>query len=129
MVSMNTGLMDLLIKKMSYLNQAQTVHAENVANVNTPGYKPLDVAPFSFDDALRQANVGMAVTNPHHIVPVSMSGSNKVATRAKGQDASEPVDVEQESIKVSQTGIEYQMITSIFHKFAGLFKIALKGSA
>jgi len=38
-------------------------------------------------------------------------------------------DVEQESTKVSQTGIEYQMITSIYHKIRSLFNIALKGSA
>lgn len=129
MVSTNTGLMDLLIKKMSYLNQAQTVHAQNVANANTPGFKTLDVAPFTFDDALKQASVGMSVTNPHHIIPVSMAGNSKVAVRAKGKEANEPPDVEVESTKVSSTGMEYQMITSIYKKIAGLFKIALKGNA
>ena len=130
MVAINTGLMDLLVKKMTYLNQAQTVHAENVANVNTPGYKTLDVAPFTFDQALKQANVTMAVTDAHHIMPVSMAGANnKVAVRAKGAAANEPPDVELESTKVSSTGMEYQMVTAIFHKIAGLFKIALKGNA
>lgn len=129
MVSVNPGLMDLLVKKMAYLNQAQTVHAENVANANTPGYQALEVAPFTFDDALKQANVGMTVTDPRHIVPASLSGANSVAVRPKGSSGKESTDVEMESTKVSQTGIEYQMITSIYHKLAGLFKIALKGSS
>lgn len=123
-----TGLFDLLIRKMSYLNQAQNVHAQNVANINTPGYKPLDVAPFTFGDALRQANVGMTVTDARHIMPVSMTGANKVAVRPKGS-ANDAEDVEQEAAKVSETGMEYSMMTSIYHKMAGLFKIALKGSA
>lgn len=125
----NTGLMDLLIRKMTYLNQAQTVHAQNVANVNTPGYKPMDVAPFTFDQALKQAGVGMAVTDPRHIVPASLSNANKVAIKPKGSDAKDPEDIEQESAKVAQTGMDYQLVTSIYHKFAGLFRIALKGSS
>jgi len=129
MISSTPGLMDLLIKKMTYLNQEQSVHAQNVANVNTPGYKPLEAVPFTFGDALKQANVTMAVTDPHHIMPVSMTQSNPVAVRAKGKNKSDAGDVEQESTKVSQTGIEYQMITSIYHKIRSLFNIALKGSA
>jgi flagellar basal-body rod protein FlgB len=122
------GLFDLLIRKMSYLNQAQNVHAQNLANANTPGYKPLEVAPFTFGDAMRQANVGMTVTDARHITPVSMAGANKIAVHPKGS-ANDTGDVEQEASKVSETGIEYSMITSIYHKMAGLFKIALKGSA
>jgi flagellar basal-body rod protein FlgB len=125
----NLDLMDLLIKKMTYLNKSQTVHAENVANANTPGYKALEVAPFTFGDALRQANVGMAVTDPRHIVPASLAGANDVAVHPKNNGPHDAEDVEQESTKVSQVGIQYQLITSIYHKIGGFFKIALKGSA
>ena len=72
----NAGLMDLLVQKMSYLNQKQAVHAENIANANMPGYKAREVAPFSFEGTLRQATVAMNVTDPRHIVPASMSGVN-----------------------------------------------------
>jgi flagellar basal-body rod protein FlgB len=129
MAAINTGLLDLLVKKMSYLNQAQTVHAQNVANANTPGYKALDVAPFTFDDALKQANVGMAVTDPRHIVPASLARVNKVAVHPKGKESGSVGDVEQESAKVSETGVQYELMTGIYHKIASLFKIALKGSA
>lgn len=126
MVAFTTGLLDLLTKKMDYLNKAQTVHAENVANSSTPGYKAMEVQPFSFDNALKQAQMGMTVTDSRHIIPAKFAGANKVATQAK-TDA--PVDVEEESMKVSQTGMDYQMVTSLYHKITGLFKTALKGSA
>ena len=130
MISSNPGLMDLLIKKMTYLNKAVEVHAENVANANTPGYKSLEVTPFSFGDTLKQVSTGMTVTDPRHIVPASMKQSNDVAVRVKGKSSNtDSDDVEQESMKVSQTGIEYTLVTSIFHKFRSLFNIALKGSA
>lgn len=123
------GLMDLLTKKMTYLNQAQTVHAQNVANDSTPNYQPLEAAPFTFGDAMKQAAVTMAVTDPHHLTAVSMAQSNPVAVRAKGKNAADAADVEQESTKVAQTGIEYQLVSTVFHKIRNLFTIALKGSA
>ena len=128
----NTGLMSLLAQKMAYLNQKQSVHAENVANASTPGYKAREVMPFTFDSALKQASAGMAVTDPRHIVPASMSGVNAATIRVKDYDTSpdkNSVDAEQEMMKASQTGIEYQLVTSIYRKLAGMFKIALKGSA
>ncbi len=128
MVAPVPGLMDLLVQKMQYLNKAQAVHAENIANINTPGYKPMDVAPFTFGEALKQASVNVAVTNPNHIVPVSMTQANSVAMKAKPRAASDIEDVEQEATKVAQTGIDYQMITTIFHKIGGFFRIAVKGS-
>jgi flagellar basal-body rod protein FlgB len=130
MDSGNSGLLDLLARKLTYLNQSQVVRAQNVANASTPGYKPLDVVPFSsFTDTLKQVNTSMAVTDPRHIVPASLTNSNPVATRPKGKDAEDSGDVEQESMKVSQIGIEYNMLTTVYHKMASFFKIALRGSA
>jgi flagellar basal-body rod protein FlgB len=129
MVSANLELMDLLIKKMSYLNKVQTVHAENVANANTPGYKALDVAPFTFGDALKEANLGMSVTNARHIVPASMKGANEVAVKPKYNSDSDAGDIEQESTKVAETGSQFTLMTSVYRKITGLFKIAIKGGA
>jgi flagellar basal-body rod protein FlgB len=127
MVVESPNVLNLLSSKMSYLNKAQVVHAENVANANTPGYKPSDVAPFSFGDALKQAGVTMAVTDPRHIVPASLAQSNAVAVKPKGTARDEVGDVEQEALKVSQVGTDYQLATTLFHKIAGWFRIAVKG--
>jgi flagellar basal-body rod protein FlgB len=120
--------MDLLLKKMSYLNKSQIVHAENVSNANTPGYKALDIKPFTFGDALKEASVDMSVTNPRHIIPASLAGVEGVGVRAKTTGPQDSGDIEMESMKVSQAAQDYQLVTSIYHKLAGLFKIALKGN-
>ena len=128
----NPGLMDLLARRMAYLNQRQAVLAENVANVDTPKYKARDLAPFTFGDALKQANVGMSVTDPRHIVPASMAGVNGKTIDAPTIEtlpSGNSVDIEQQMMEVSKTSVDYQTTTSIYKKIGGLFKIALKGSA
>ena len=128
----SSGLVGLLLQKMGYLNQRQSVLAENVANADTPGYQARDLAPFSFGNALRQANIGMTTTDAHHIVPASMAGVNSKSAKNKGYDTTltgNSVDVEHEMMEVSKTAVEYKEVTSLYHKIGGLFKIALKGSS
>lgn len=121
----------LIERRMAYLNQRQAVLAENVANADTPGYKARDLAPLTFDNALKQASVGMTVTDPKHIVPASMSGVN---AKTINQESSEvlpsgnSVDVEQQMMEVSKTAVDYQGLTAIDHALGSMAKMALKGS-
>ena len=132
MTSSISGLLDILTGKMSYLNQKQAVLAENVANSDTPGYRQLDVKPFSFGDAMRQADISMAVTDARHIVPAGMAGVNArtfVAKDAVASPSGNSVDLEGQMMEISKTAADYKTMTAIYHKMTGLFKIALKGSA
>jgi flagellar basal-body rod protein FlgB len=131
MSSSIAGIFDLLTQKMQYLNQKQGVIAENIANVDTPQYKQLELKAFSFGDALKQASIGMHVTDSKHIVPASMAGTNAQTVVSKNTDiqpSGNSVDLEQQMAEVSKTSMDYQTVTSVYHKMAGLFKIALKGS-
>src|ERR1700722_5472657 len=106
----NTGLMGLLAQKMAYLNQRQAVLAENVANSDTPGYKARDLTPFTFGDALKQASIGMKVTDPHHITPASMSGVNAKTIKTESTETlpnGNSVDLEQQMMEVSKTAVDY----------------------
>jgi flagellar basal-body rod protein FlgB len=126
------ALLDLLTQKMSYLNQKQGVLAENVANVDTPGYKQLELKSFSFGDAMKQAGIGMTVTDPKHIVPASMAGTNAQTVKSKDTEtlpSGNTVDIEEQMMEVSKTSLDYQKATSMYHKWVGLLKIAIKGSS
>jgi flagellar basal-body rod protein FlgB len=128
----NSGLMGLLLQKMGYLNQRQSVLAENVANADTPGYKARDLAPFTFSDALKQTNVTMAATDPRHIIPASMAGVNAKSVKSKTGETElngNSVDVEQSMMEVSKNAVEYKEVASIYHAIGSLFKIAIKGSS
>lgn len=132
MTSSISGIFDVLAQKMSYLSQKQALLAENVANVDTPGYKQLELKPFSFGEAMKQASGTMVTTDPRHIVPASMAGTNAQSVKSKDTDvlpSGNTVDVEQQMAEVSKTSVDYQTMTSIYHKMTSLFKIAIKGSA
>jgi flagellar basal-body rod protein FlgB len=132
MSSSISGLFDLLTQKMSYLNQKQAVIAENVANVDTPGYKQLELMPFSFGDALKQAAGSMATTDPRHILPASMAGTNAKTVKSKDTDvlpSGNTVDIEQQMAEVSKTSMDYQTMAGIYRKMTSLFKIAIKGTS
>lgn len=127
----SNDVLGVIKKRMAWLNQRQAVLAENVANSDTPGYKARDLAAPSFQETLKKVgNVGLNTTKSNHIVPASMAGVNartvKVDT-GEGRINGNTVDLEQEMLKVSQTGIEYQQMTMFYKKIAGLFHIALKG--
>jgi flagellar basal-body rod protein FlgB len=130
MTGNSTDVTDLIVQRMNYLNKKSAVHAENIANASTPGYKAREVVPQqSFRDVLHQASVGMKVTDPRHIVPGSMSGANvvtKINNKATASPDGNTVQLDQETFANTKTNLEYQMQTSMLKKFMGLFRIALK---
>ncbi len=132
MSSSISGIFDLLSQKMSYLNHKQGVIAENIANVDTPGYKQLELKSFSFNAALKQASSTMATTDARHILPASMAGANSGTVQSKDTDvqlSGNSVDLEQQMAEVSKTSMDYQTVTALYKKMTGLFKIAIKGSS
>lgn len=135
-----TNLFSLLSEKMEYLTQRQGVIAQNIAQANTPNYKPKDI--ISFDEVLQKthmsnggssvsANGGfqLATTNPKH-VSGNVGGSGLFKT-AKQTDVYEvkpsgnAVVLEQQLSQMSDTTAQYQMMTSLYKKTLGLIKTAL----
>jgi flagellar basal-body rod protein FlgB len=83
----------------------QTALASNVANANTPGFKPKDVdfhsalqAAFAADDPSKAvASAGFAETTQTDVMRPDGSG----------------VDVDAESAKMAQNGLEYQALIQV----------------
>ncbi len=121
-----SGILSLMSAKMSYLGQKQSVHAENVANANTPGYKAKEILPF--ETVLKETSGGMRVTDPQHIVPASMAGVNAKTKKAKSFEtlpSGNSVDLEQQMMEVSKATMEYQADVSIYNKFVSLLRVAI----
>ena len=77
----------------------QSVLAANVANANTPGYKPKDV---DFHSALKAAFAGGS--DPEH-APITETESS-TQMRADGSG----IDIDVESSKLAANGLEYQAL-------------------
>lgn len=107
----------------------QVLISNNIANVNTPGYKRSEVA---FRDqlqrALSQKDVSLSRTNPAHL-PVSINISqlepkieidNETAMRWDGNN----VDIEREMSKLSHNSMEFNMFSTLLKRnFDGLRRV------
>lgn len=59
------NLFDLAAQQAHWLSARQATTAGNIANINTPGYRAVDIEPF--EHVLDNTKVKMAATNPGHL--------------------------------------------------------------
>lgn len=118
-------------EKMSWLGQRQAVLAQNIANANTPSYRSKELAPIDFDRELRSIQpVRMAATTGNHLDGTVVPPEHKVQ-RDRLRDVYEvnpdgnSVVMEEQLIKVSDTQVQYQLATNIYHKNLKMFRMAL----
>ncbi len=50
---MSLSLMDGLKARMQWLQARQSLVSSNIANANSPGFRPLDLQPFALDPSKR----------------------------------------------------------------------------
>lgn len=126
------SVFDALSRKMGWLSQRQGVLAENVANADTPGYKPRDVEEAAFQRTLKRALRPMAprVTDPGHVdASIPPRRDSFDADEAKEKYETSPVGnavvLEEQLIKVADTQMDYQTMTNLYKKHMGMFRMAL----
>lgn len=118
------GLMQALKTRMQYQQSRQKVLAENVANADSPGFRPHDLKQPSFD---RDAGVALARTSAGHMGPSGLVGGFD-PTRAQRFETTpngNAVNLEDEMMKVAQNQSDYQLAASLYSKGLGLMKIAV----
>src|SRR4051794_38335903 len=70
-------IFSMLRTKMQWHQERQKLLAENVANADTPRFKPRDLAPLKFDSNSPPAagGIALATTDPAHIA-ISSAGTS-----------------------------------------------------
>ena len=127
---MDLGALELfkgITSKMSWLTQRQNVIAQNIANVDTPEYQAKDLAPLDFKKTLN-ATMTPERTNKMHMVGLHSPDGAKSDREKKPYEitpSGNSVSIEEQMQKAASTGIEYQMITTLYQKNIGLIKAAL----
>jgi flagellar basal-body rod protein FlgB len=126
-------LFAMLKSRMGYLSQRQRVIAENVANANTPGFKPHDLKPFSFQAKLSAAGAGpraMAVTQPGHMTPPHAPADATVREVAT-HDSETTLDgnsvvLEEEMMKMGQARMDYDAAVGFYQKALNMIQLATR---
>jgi flagellar basal-body rod protein FlgB len=113
-----------LQRSLDYHLRRHALLSSNVANAETPGYRPLDV---SFDAYLARAGE-VQVTDPRHLGAGAQddrfsSAMFEDATVSVGNDGN-AVSVEREMSKISANSIRYRAAAEMISRRLGLLKYA-----
>jgi flagellar basal-body rod protein FlgB len=101
----------LLEKSLSWRSQGQAIISGNLANLETPNYKRQDV---NFQGVLKDYVQGrppirLASTNPRHLL-------GSPVERGLVEETDEPVDLDQEMVKLSVNQLGYQTSVTMLNK-------------
>jgi len=114
--------------RMQWHQERQRVLAENVANSDTPNYKPRDLVAPNFDQVLSGANsVSIVRTSAAHISPTratdtfELNGDGGYETRPAGN----AVSLEDEMQKNATNQVDFQAATSLYSRSLALLKTAI----
>ena len=120
-------LFQVASRKSEWLSARQTAVASNVANANTPGYRAVDVQPFSA--LLDSSPIAMAATNAGHMTPGSaaLDTLREVETDPAEETLSgNSVNIEQQMINLGDVSRDFSMTANIRRAFHQLILSALK---
>jgi flagellar basal-body rod protein FlgB len=122
-------IFSMLRTKMHWHQERQRLLAENVANADTPKFKPSDLAEPKFDTR-QPSTVALAMlqTNPGHIgggglaaSPFEIQPGHEFEVVPSGNG----VNLEDEMLKVASNQMDYQAATALYTRCLGLIKTAL----
>lgn len=119
------GLFDLAERRLDWADQRQAVLAQNIANANTPGFKPHDLKTFAatLDGA---GTVAPVRTQPNHLAGTVSASQNEVVDRTHIQSPDgNAVALDEQLVKVADTETGHALVTTIYRKYLNMFSMAL----
>lgn len=132
MPTQGLGLFTALDAKMQYLNTRQRVLSQNVANADTPNYQPMDLEEVDFGRVLtkitKENRVRVDATNDKHLPPPNQvenarNRENKMTYEVA--PAGNAVILEEQIVEANTNVMDYNLMTSIYQKQVGMFRIAM----
>lgn len=127
----HTTLDTMMKRHMKYMSQRQGVLAQNMANIDTPSYKARDLKKLDFAkmaDA-ESTRLQMRATSPKHLSGTLGVGGEVATVKDKDTFEISPtqnnVVLEDQMAKVSDTGAQFQLSSSMMRKFTQLYRSAV----
>lgn len=127
------ALFQLLSARAGFLQARHAVLAQNVANADTPRYRPRDLVEPDFLAALEgqttaAAPVGLARTRADHLAGVPTTAGGPRPQRIDGFEvapAGNAVIVEEQIRLLGSAERGYQLATSVYGKYVAMMRTAI----
>ena len=119
------SLFSLAERRLAWTDQRQSVLAQNIANLSTPGFQPSDLPAFA-RTLNRVARVTMLRTQPNDLAGATDDNRFQpvVEANAHGPDGN-GVALDTQLTKVADTATAQTLTTTIYRKYLSLFSQAL----
>jgi len=129
----------LLGAAMDYRAQRQDMIASNIANADTPFYRPRDIR---FEEALavkkaellgdKSSELRMAQTDSNHIAPEKETSSYKATTYYRdghmARNDGNSVDIDVETTEMSKNSVMFNALVMANKKSSAIFKSVIEAS-
>ncbi|MGE0751054.1 MAG: flagellar basal body rod protein FlgB [Variibacter sp.] len=122
-------ILSMLRTRMQWHQARQGILAENVANADTPKFRPHDLAPpdLSRGQPGRGGQLSLASTNAGHLQ--TSAAAPGFENQSKGgyqvRPSGNAVNLEDEMIKVAANQMDYQAAAALYSRSLALIKTAL----
>jgi flagellar basal-body rod protein FlgB len=123
-------ILSRLRARMAWHMARQRVLAENVANADTAGYRPRDLAPPDFTSALQQAPLALARTHPGDLAGLSPAAgfASRHSLRYDVQPDGNGVNREDEMMQIASNQMDYETVAQLYVRSLALIKLAAGAS-
>jgi flagellar basal-body rod protein FlgB len=122
-------IFSMLRTRLEWAQSRQRVLSENVANSDTPNFRPRDLVPPKFDAlSARVRPVRLATTESGHIAGVGGAGDSFESEQKGAYDVrptGNAVNLEDEMLKVAANQMDYQAVTALYARSLNLLKTAI----
>ncbi len=132
MTIQNIALFQAMGAKMGYLNTRQGLIANNIANADTPEYRPRDLTKVDFGAVLKDvtgsSKIRVNQTRAGHMIPggdIDNARDRKVRMTYEVAPADNAVIIEEQMVEATKTTMDYNLMTSLMRKNVGLIRTAL----
>ena len=132
MTTANISLFQALGSKINHLQQSHNIIASNIANADTPGYRPHEIEKVDFGRVLSNVTesnkLSPAVTNVRHMPTYDQIDNPDIGKQKKTYEsapAGNAVIMEEQLVKSNKTMMDYSLMLNIYKKNVGMLKTAI----
>lgn len=118
-------------KRLAWLSQREELLAQNVANADTPKYRPRDLKPFKFQELVKRESMqlNMVSTSANHLEGerkrIRDFDSEKERRPFETAPAGNAVILEEQMAKVNETELKHKLTTDLYIKQLNMLRIAI----